>query len=54
VASSDPDHLVATIGCQDLIVIHTRDATLICPADQAEKIKELQNRVQSEFGEKYV
>ena len=42
VVSDDPEHLVATIGCRDLMVIHTESATLICPADQAEQIKELQ------------
>jgi mannose-1-phosphate guanylyltransferase len=53
VASSEPEHLVATIGCQDLIVIHTRSATLICPADKAEQIKELYERVERQFGERY-
>jgi mannose-1-phosphate guanylyltransferase len=37
----DPNHLIATIGCEDLIIIHTRDATLVCPASQAERVKEL-------------
>jgi mannose-1-phosphate guanylyltransferase len=41
VASSDPQHLIATLGCEDLIIIHTPDATLVCRADQAEKIKDL-------------
>ncbi len=27
VASSDPKHLIATIGCENLIIIHTPDAT---------------------------
>jgi mannose-1-phosphate guanylyltransferase len=43
--SSDPDHLIAMIGCQDLIVVHTPDATLICHADMAEKIKDIQGKV---------
>jgi mannose-1-phosphate guanylyltransferase len=54
VASSEPDHLIATIGCQNMIVIHTRSATLICPADQAEQIKELYQRVERQFGERFV
>ena len=54
VASSDPDHLIATIGCQNMIVIHTRSATLICPADQAEQIKELYQQVERQFGERFV
>ena len=50
VASSDPAHLVTTIGCENLIVIHTPDATLVCPADRAEAIKELHRRVGERFG----
>jgi len=53
VASSEPEHLVATIGCHDLIVIHTGSATLICPADKAEQIKELHERLEKQFGERY-
>jgi mannose-1-phosphate guanylyltransferase len=54
VASSDPKHLVATIGCRDMIVIHTKDATLVCPADKAEQIKELHKLVQARIGDEYV
>ncbi len=50
VASSDPTHLVATIGCRDLIVIHTPDATLVCPAARAEEIKALHKQVAERFG----
>ena len=41
VASSDPDHLIALIGCEDLVVVHTRAATLVVPAAQAQRVKEL-------------
>ncbi len=50
VASSDPGHLIATIGCENLIVIHTPDATLVCPADRAEAIKDLHRQVGERFG----
>lgn len=49
-ASSDPDHLIATIGCEDLIIIHTPDATLVCHKDQAETIKEMHRQVGERFG----
>jgi len=39
--SDDPAHTIATIGCQDLIIVHTRDATLVCPRSDAERIKQL-------------
>ena len=53
-ASSDPKHLVVTVGCKDLLVIHTPEATLICPADQAEAVKEVQKLVSEKFGGDYV
>ena len=51
VASADPDHLVATIGVEDLIVIHTPKATLVCRADQAEEIKKLHGLIGERFGD---
>ncbi len=49
-ASSEPGHLVAMMGCHGLIVIHSKDATLICPADKAERIKDLYNQADKQFG----
>jgi mannose-1-phosphate guanylyltransferase len=54
VASSDPNHLVVTVGCHNLLIIHTPDATLVCAADQAEAIKEVQKQVAEQFGAQYV
>jgi mannose-1-phosphate guanylyltransferase len=54
VVSDVPGHLLAVAGCEDLIVVHTRDATLICRADQAESIKRLQATVATRFGGEYV
>ncbi len=50
VASSDPRHLVAAVGCEDLIIIHTPDATLVCRKDCAEAIKEAHRLVGERFG----
>jgi len=38
------DHLVAVLGMKDLIVVHTPDATLVCPKDRAQDIKALLKR----------
>jgi mannose-1-phosphate guanylyltransferase len=54
VASNDPDHLIATIGCADLIIIHTPRATLVCRADQAEAIKELHRLVGERVGAEWL
>lgn len=50
VASNDPDHLIVLSGCQDLIVIHTAEATLVCRAEDAEGIKDLHKMVRERFG----
>jgi hypothetical protein len=41
VASSDRDHLVALVGCEGLVVVHTPKATLVMPAAEAQRVKEL-------------
>ncbi|MFM1824131.1 MAG: hypothetical protein RI967_2397 [Planctomycetota bacterium] len=45
VVSDDPSHLVATVGCEDLVIVHTKDATLVCPRAAAERVKEVAERV---------
>jgi len=54
VVSSDPHHLVAVLGCQDLIVVHTENATLVCHASQAEAVKQLHQEAGEKFGEDYL
>jgi mannose-1-phosphate guanylyltransferase len=49
VASDDPSHLVAVIGCSDLMVVHTADATLVCRASEAEAVKKLQESLQQSY-----
>lgn len=39
--ADDPEHTIATIGCDDLIIIRTADATLICRADRDQDVKTL-------------
>jgi mannose-1-phosphate guanylyltransferase len=53
-ASNDPNHLIAAIGCEDLLIVHTPEATLVCRADQAEQIKRLQQMVGERFGDALV
>ncbi|MCU1692816.1 MAG: Mannose-phosphate guanyltransferase [Frankiales bacterium] len=51
VASSDPDHLVTLVGCEGLVVVHTPEATLVMPADDAQRVKELHALVQEQAPE---
>lgn len=41
IVSDDDDHLIAAIGVNDAIIIHTADATLVCPKQCADRIKDL-------------
>jgi len=54
VVSDDPDHLVATLGCDNLIVVHTAKATLVCHTDHAQDLKKLHEQVAEQFGDEYV
>ena len=39
--STDSEHTVALVGCEDLIVVHTERATLVIPRDRAQDLKAL-------------
>ena len=45
VASDDPDHVVSVVGLENVIVVRTATATLVCRADMAERVKEIAGRV---------
>lgn len=51
---SEEKHLIATIGLDDIVVVHSPDATLICRKRDAHGIKELVNNITQEFGEEYL
>lgn len=47
VVSAD-GHLTAVVGASGLVVVHTADATLVCPKDKAQEIKALLKRLEAE------
>ncbi len=53
VVSDDPEHLVATVGLRDTIIVHTRDVTMVCPKGSAERVKDLVARVHDAHGSRY-
>ena len=46
VITEDKGHLLALIGVENMIVIHTPDATLVCPKSQADRLKELLEKIE--------
>ncbi|KAA5545277.1 NTP transferase domain-containing protein [Roseiconus nitratireducens] len=41
-----PDHTIVTIGVEDLIVVQTKDATLVAPKSAEERVREVVKRLQ--------
>ena len=42
------DRVVATIGLEDFIIIDTPDATMVCPRERAQEVKELVGNIKKE------
>ena len=51
---SEEKHLIATVGVEDLVIVHSPDATLICKKREAAGIKELVDNVRREYGDEYL
>lgn len=49
VASDDPDHTVALLGCDDLIVVRTPSATLVMPKERAQDLKKIHAELPDEL-----
>jgi mannose-1-phosphate guanylyltransferase len=47
---SEQNHLIAAIGVEDLIIVHTPDATLVCRKVDAQRIKDLTAKLEKDFG----
>lgn len=53
VRTSD-DHLVATLGVEDLIIVHTDDATLVAHRDDSERIKQILEELKANGKDQYL
>jgi mannose-1-phosphate guanylyltransferase len=51
--STEAGHLLACLGCEDLVVVHTPDATLVCPKARADELKLLYAAAAARGGGKY-
>lgn len=54
VVSDDPAHLITLLGVSDSIVVHTRDATLVCPKSEAQRVKDLVMKVKEKYGDRFL
>jgi len=48
------DHLIATCGIRDLIIVHTKDATLVASRNNTQEIKELVNIIRKKCSARYL
>ena len=54
VISSDPQHLVGVLGLEGFVVVHTPDATLVCPKDRADDLKKLVEEVRAKGHDRHL
>jgi len=54
IITEDKDHLIAAIGLENMVIAHSKDATLVCPISQNERIKELLENVRKHKDGKYL
>jgi mannose-1-phosphate guanylyltransferase len=48
------DRLVVTVGLEDVIIVDTPDALLVCHRDRAEEIKQVLDEIKSATGDQYL
>jgi len=51
---SEGDHLLAVMGMDDCVVVHSADATLVCKKSDAQRLKELVAELGERYGEKHL
>ncbi len=54
IVTEQDGHLIAAIGLKGMVVAHSEDATLICPADQTGRLKELLAAIEANRKEQYL
>lgn len=48
VVAGEAGHLVGLVGVKDIVVVHTRDATLVCHKGEAQKVRDLVKKLAGE------
>ena len=54
IVSRDPKHLISLIGVSDMVIVHTPDATMICPKAESQRVKELVALVKGAHGATHI
>ena len=51
---ADSGKIIALIGVEDLVVVDTADALLVCRKDEAQRVRDVTDKLGTESGEKYL
>lgn len=54
VVSESKDHLIVTLGLSDVVVVHSPDATLVCNKRDAQALKAIREKLESDYGQTYL
>ncbi|GAB4143565.1 MAG: mannose-1-phosphate guanylyltransferase [Planctomycetaceae bacterium] len=54
IRSTDPAHLIATLGIDDLLVVHTPDATLVARKDDENAVREIVKLLEEQGDEQFL
>jgi mannose-1-phosphate guanylyltransferase len=53
VVVTQDDHLLAVMGVDDCIIVHSPDATLVCNKSDSQRLKELVAEIEKKYGKRY-
>jgi mannose-1-phosphate guanylyltransferase len=51
---ADDDHLLAVLGIDDCVIVHSADATLVCNKSDSQRLKEMVDLLRQKYGQKYL
>jgi len=54
IVTEDTGHLIAVIGLKNMVVAHSRDATLVCPIGETHRLKDLLAQIKAHKGEQFL
>ena len=54
IVTEDKNHLIAAVGLKNMIVVHSPDATFVCPIDESARLKQLLEHIKEHGKEQYL
>jgi len=54
IVTEEQGHLIAVLGLENIVVAHSPDATLVCPVNEAHRLKELLDLIKQHGKENFL